>query len=333
MSRARDATGSDLGPGSTGTFAGGGTRTRGDRRGQPWAHVVVRLPAPSEGSGSTPCETPASAMGAGPRRWDYDSHEPFAAPHHPRRRHARRADPSQPPPQPAPLATQPHHPGGEHVMTAPSRTGRHNHMRPVVRPLPRPARRAQPRDDLVGTGSAGPSAPRSLTPDAHGSVARSVVPDPSGLDTSSRPPSASTRSARPRSPEPRVASAPPTPSSATSTTSTPSSRLIVDARRRGARVLRDVRERLGDHVVRGRLDRAGQPAVDLAADVDRDRRARREGVDRRAEAPLRQHRRVQAAGDLAQLGERLLELGARLGEQPARPCPGRPRACARPSGP
>ena len=23
-------------------------------------------------------------------------------------------------------------------MTAPSRTGRHNHMRPVVRPLPRP---------------------------------------------------------------------------------------------------------------------------------------------------------------------------------------------------
>jgi len=24
-------------------------------------------------------------------------------------------------------------------MTAPSRTGRHNHMRPVVRPLPRPA--------------------------------------------------------------------------------------------------------------------------------------------------------------------------------------------------
>ena len=28
--------------------------------------------------------------------------------------------------------------GGDHAMSALNRTGRHNHMRPVVRPLPRP---------------------------------------------------------------------------------------------------------------------------------------------------------------------------------------------------
>jgi len=46
-------------------------------------------------------QTPASAMGAGPRLGDYDCHEPFTAPPRSRQRHPRRADP--PPPQPAPL--------------------------------------------------------------------------------------------------------------------------------------------------------------------------------------------------------------------------------------
>ena len=55
-----------------------------------------------------------------------------------------------------------------------------------------------------------------------------------------------------------------------------------------------------------------------AGDVDRDRRAGRERVEGRAEAAVGEHRRVQAAGDLAQLGERLVELGARVGEHPAR---------------
>src|SRR3954447_26545140 len=53
----------------------------------------------------------------------------------------------------------------------------------------------------------------------HGRSARIVVPSPGRLVTWRRPSSASTRSANPRSPVPRRGSAPPAPSSATSTTS------------------------------------------------------------------------------------------------------------------
>ena len=47
------------------------------------------------------------------------------------------------------------------------------------------------------------------------------------------------------------------------------------------RVLGDVRERLGDQVVRGRLDRVGQPLVRDLVDLDDHRRAARQRLDRR----------------------------------------------------
>src|SRR3954469_24442434 len=55
----------------------------------------------------------------------------------------------------------------------------------------------------------------------HGISARITVPRPGTLSTCRRPSRASTRSARPRRPEPFSGSAPPTPSSATSTTALP----------------------------------------------------------------------------------------------------------------
>jgi hypothetical protein len=57
-----------------------------------------------------------------------------------------------------------------------------------------------------------------MHPHTTGISAQTRVPEPPGLSTSSVPFSASTRSASPRRPEPSKGSAPPTPSSRTSTT-------------------------------------------------------------------------------------------------------------------
>src|SRR5215213_6376742 len=64
---------------------------------------------------------------------------------------------------------------------------------------------------------------RGLT-GAHGISAWSRVPRPGGLSSDSVPSSAATRSASPRRPDPRATSAPPTPSSATSTVTWPFAR-------------------------------------------------------------------------------------------------------------
>ena len=71
--------------------------------------------------------------------------------------------------------------------------------------------------------------PGQPTGQPHGSSAITRVPPPGGLSTASQPPSASTRSERPRSPELREGSAPPIPSSATTTVSRPFSCVMPDA--------------------------------------------------------------------------------------------------------
>ena len=91
------------------------------------------------------------------------------------------------------------------------------------------------------------------------------------------------------------------------------SRPHTDLRRRGVRVLDDVRERLRDDVVRGRLDRRPEPLL-RHLDLDRERRARDERLDRGREAAVGEHGRVDAARELAQLVECGCELLARAAD-------------------
>ena len=84
------------------------------------------------------------------------------------------------------------------------------------------------------------------------------------------------------------------------------------SRRRG--VLDDVRQRLRDEEVGGELDGVGQPLADRSLDRDGQRRPPRERLDRRLEPLLAEERRVDPAGELAQLGDRLLDLVLRARE-------------------
>ena len=87
------------------------------------------------------------------------------------------------------------------------------------------------------------------------------------------------------------------------------------AGRVGLRVAGDVGERLGDDEVGGRLDRRRQPLARRLEDLDRDRRAVGEAAERRRQPAVGEHGGVDAAGQLAQLGGRLVELLHRLVEQ------------------
>ena len=68
---------------------------------------------------------------------------------------------------------------------------------------------------------------------------------------------------------------------------------------RRLRVLRDVRDRLGDEVVDRGFDGAGQPVVRQARELDRDWRAPGNRSDRSLEASIRQNGRVNPARQLS----------------------------------
>jgi hypothetical protein len=82
----------------------------------------------------------------------------------------------------------------------------------------------------------------------------------------------------------------------------------------GLGVLGDVGQALGDYEVGDRLDRGRRAAGQVHGQPDRDRHPRRDAGQRRVQAPVLQHGRVQAADQVAQLGERRLGLIVRLGE-------------------
>ena len=88
----------------------------------------------------------------------------------------------------------------------------------------------------------------------------------------------------------------------------------LDPGRGRLRVLGDVRERLRDHVVRGRLG-LGREALARGVDLHRDGRPRRSVSSAGREAAVGEDCRMDAAGELAQLRERLGQLLARAGEQ------------------
>ena len=73
-------------------------------------------------------------------------------------------------------------------------------------------------------------------------------------------------------------------------------------------MLRRVRERLGGHEVERRLDAVGESSDLLQVELDGERRAQGERLDRSAEAALGQDRRADAAGQLTELAEGVLQL-------------------------
>ena len=90
----------------------------------------------------------------------------------------------------------------------------------------------------------------------------------------------------------------------------------VDGRR--AAVTHGVRQRLGDDEVRRRLHRRRRALVQLDVEPDRERRARDERRERRVEPAVGEDRRVEPAREVAQLGDRALELLVGVTHQHAR---------------
>ena len=87
---------------------------------------------------------------------------------------------------------------------------------------------------------------------------------------------------------------------------------------RRSRVLAHIGDRLGDDVVGRRLDAWGQTLLRHLGDLDRDGRAREQGVKRRSQATLREDGRVDPSRQFAELREPLGEIrGVRTIVSPA----------------
>ena len=100
---------------------------------------------------------------------------------------------------------------------------------------------------------------------SHGTSRVMRVGPRSGLETTIVPSNAASRRITPAMPVPRPGSAPPRPSSPTTTRSTPSPWLDADPGVLGAGVLADIGQALGDREVDRRLHRSGRPAARSAS--------------------------------------------------------------------
>src|SRR5699024_1474608 len=80
----------------------------------------------------------------------------------------------------------------------------------------------------------------------------------------------------------------------------------VDPGPAGTGVPGDVRQRLGDHEVGDRLPLPVQRPVQMDLQLDRDGGAGRQGRERRVQATVGEHGRVDPAGELTQVGDHCL---------------------------
>ena len=112
---------------------------------------------------------------------------------------------------------------------------------------------------------------------------------------------------RPRRPEPRDRSAPPAPSSVTVTSSRVERSVRSERDAGGVRVLRHVRQRLGADEVGGHGHFVGRAEVGIDVQLDGHRASFGEFLDGALQSGV-QLARVQAASDLAQVGDRVREV-------------------------